>query len=68
MCVYVCVCVRACVRVCVTVCVCFPRKRFLRKLLKSSMKLSMVTACLRHENASRVNYIDLDLHLRSHIF
>ena len=40
--------------VCVCVSVSVPRKRFVGN------------CCFRYENASRVNVIDLDLHLRSH--
>ena len=31
------------------------------------IKLGLVTASDRHDNAARVNYVDHDLHSRSHI-
>ena len=56
------VCVCACVCVCVHMCVC-PSQAISRKLLKSSSSnFTWHGDCLRHENASHVNYVDLDLH------
>ena len=64
-----CVCVYACVRVCVYVCL------FVRASLSVCLSLASDSSenighnhetwhgiCLRHGNASRVNYVDLDLH------
>ena len=48
-----------------SVCVCVHPKRILGNCL-SHHRQSWHSDCLRHENASRVNYIDLDLHSRSH--
>ena len=63
-CMCVCVCAHACVRV--RACVCVRRKRFLGNYW-SHHRQTWRGDCLRHEKASRVNYIDLDLHSRSHI-
>ena len=54
--------------VCVYVCFCVsvPLKRFLENYL-SPLHQIWHRDCLRHENASHVNYIDLDLHSRSHL-
>ena len=55
-----CVCVHVCVSVCVVI------------TSNSSETVEVITVklgtgdCLRHENESRVNYIDLDLHSRLH--
>ena len=61
-CVCVCVCVCVPVYVCVSVCVLVPQQRFLEKHYSHHRQI-----CLRRGNAPRVNYIDLDLHLRSQI-
>ena len=55
------VCVRA--RACVSVC---PSQAISRKLLKSPHRQTWHGDCLSYENASRVNYFDLDLHIQGH--
>ena len=52
---------------CVCVCACVPRKRFLGNYLGHHHQTGHGNY-LRHANAFRVNYIDLDLHARSHRF
>ena len=75
-CVSVCVCLCLCVFsvwesvfvwVCVYVCacVCVPGKRFLEPCWRHHRQ-AWHGDCLRPENTSRVNYIDLDLHSRLH--
>ena len=49
----------------VWVCVCVPRKRFLSNYWSHHCQ-TWHGNCLRHENASHVNYIDLVLYSRSH--
>ena len=52
--------------VCLSVCVCFPCKRFLRHYW-SHHHQTWHGNCLRHDNASHVNHINLDLHSKSQI-
>ena len=61
------VCVRACICVslCECVCVCVPRKRVIGNYF-SHHHQTWHSNCLRHANASHVNYIDHDLHSRPH--
>ena len=62
----VCICVCVCVCVCLSICPSVPRKRFTGNYWSHHHK-TWHSGCLRHENASRVNYIDRDLHSRSQI-
>ena len=52
--------------VCLSVCVYFPHKRFLGNY-HTHHHQTWHGNCLRHDNASHVNYIDLSLHSRSQI-
>ena len=67
---YECVCARAHVRVRACVCVCVRACVLMCVSLARDSSETVQTwhgDCLRHENASRVTYIDLDHHSRSHI-
>ena len=56
-----------CVCVCLSVCVYFPHKRFLGNYHTHHHHQTWHGNCLRHDNASHVNCIDLYLHSRSQI-
>ena len=63
-----CVCVHVCI-IYIFVCVCVPRKRFFRNYWSHHCK-TWHGDYHRYDNASHVNYIDLDLHSisRSHLY
>ena len=60
---------RVCLSVCVSVCIFLASDSLETSNLVILVKLGMVTASesVIHDNASRDNYIDLDLHSRSQI-